>query len=188
MQQIDMAILNWIQAHLTGGFLTQVLRVVTYFGEFGAGWILIALILLCRKKTRRAGLTMGAALLLGLVFGELLLKNLIQRPRPFMLRPEVSLLIFEPFGYSFPSGHATSSFAAAVSLFFFNRRLGAAALTLAVLIAFSRMYFFVHFLTDVLFGAALGTGCAFLARFLIQRAAQRGSAGRAGPAGGREGL
>lgn len=74
MQQIDMAILNWIQAHLTGGFLTQVLRVVTYFGEFGAGWILIALILLCRKKTRRAGLTMGAALLLGLVFGELLLK------------------------------------------------------------------------------------------------------------------
>ena len=174
MQQIDMAILNWIQAHLTGGFLTQVLRVVTYFGEFGAGWILIAL--------------MGAALLLGLVFGELLLKNLIQRPRPFMLRPEVSLLIFEPFGYSFPSGHATSSFAAAVSLFFCNRRLGAAALALAALIAFSRMYFFVHFLTDVLFGAALGTGCAFLARFLIQRAAQRGSAGRAGPAGGREGL
>lgn len=169
MQQFDAALIEWIREHWVVDWLTPVLRVVTYFGEYGAGWILLAVVLLCFKKTRRMGLTMGIAMLAGFLLGEVFLKNVIRRPRPFTLWPEMELLIFEPSGFSCPSGHTTSSFAAAISVLLCNKRWGAAALVLAAAIGFSRMYFTVHYLTDVLFGIALGVACGFAAWFLTGR-------------------
>ena len=166
---MDMAILHWIQENIVADWLTPLMRCITFFGEYGVGWILIALILLCFKKTRRAGLTVGIALLAGLLLGEVLLKNLICRPRPFTLWPELTLLIPEPVGFSCPSGHTTSSFAAAVSLFMWNKKWGIGALIFAALVGFSRMYFTVHYLTDVLFGIALGLACGLAAWYLTGR-------------------
>lgn len=72
----------------------------------------------------------------------------------------MQLLIREPASWSFPSGHSAASFAAATVVFAYFRRWGAAALGLAALIAFSRVFLFVHYPTDVLAGAALGALCA----------------------------
>lgn len=167
MQQIDITIIEWVQETLVADWLTPVMKVITYFGEFGLGWILIALGLVCFKKTRKAGLTMGLAMLMGYLLGEVFLKNVIQRPRPFTLWPEMELLIHAPSGYSCPSGHTTSSFAAATAVLCYNKKWGAAALGFAVLVGFSRMYFTVHYLTDVLFGIALGVACGLIAYKLI---------------------
>lgn len=98
-----------------------------------------------------------------------MLKNLIQRPRPFTLLPGVSLLIPPPGSSSFPSGHTGSSFACAAAIFLLNRKWGVPALALAALIAFSRLYLSVHYPTDLLAGALLGVGSALLARWLCRR-------------------
>ncbi len=169
MQQIDITIIEWIRDNLVTDWLTPIFKGITFFGEYGIGWIAIALVLLCFKRTRKIGLTVGIALLAGLLLGEVVLKNVIARPRPFTYFPEMTLLIPAPHGFSCPSGHTTSSFAAATSIFLYNKKWGAGALALAALIGFSRMYFTVHFLTDVLFGIALGVACACLAYYLIRR-------------------
>lgn len=169
LQQIDMAILEWIRESFAHPWLTPLFKGITFFGEYGAGWILIALTLLAFKKTRKIGWTMGIALLAGFLLGEVFLKNVIARPRPFTLLPELPLWIPVPHGFSCPSGHTTSSFAAATTIFLYNKKWGTVALVLAGLIGFSRMYFTVHYLTDVLFGVVLGVGCALLAYALLRR-------------------
>lgn len=174
MQQIDVRIIEWIRETLVADWLTPLMKGITFFGEYGAGWILIALLLLCFKKTRRVGQTMGIAMLAAFLLGEVFLKNVIQRPRPFTLWPEIPLLIPEPSGYSCPSGHTASSFAAACSIFLYHKKWGAAALVLAGLIGFSRIYFSVHYLSDVLLGAALGVAMAFMARQILIRFRRRG--------------
>ena len=108
---MDMMILDWIQQNIVCDWLTPVMKCITFFGEYGLGWILIAVALLIPKKTRWIGLSMGVALLLGLLIGEYGLKNIIQRLRPFNVQ-EMALLIPAPHGFSCPSGHTTSSFAA----------------------------------------------------------------------------
>lgn len=173
MQQIDVLIIEWIRNHVVTEWLIPVFKVITYLGNYGIVWILLAVVLLCFKKHRKAGLAVGAALLLGLILGEGILKNVIQRPRPFYLWPELQLLIPQPSGFSCPSGHTTSSFAAATSLFLYRKRWGAVALVLAVLIGFSRMYFTVHYLTDVLFGIVLGIACALVVYKLWKNAERR---------------
>ncbi len=173
MQTIDMAILEWIQANVVCGWLTPFFKVCTYFAELGIGWIALAVVLLLFKRTRRMGLIMGIALLLGVLLGEYGIKLLFQRPRPFVTAPEVALLISPPHGFSFPSGHTTASFAAACSMLFIDKKWGLLALVLAVLIGFSRMYFFVHYLTDVLAGVVLGILCALAAHWIMKMIEKR---------------
>ena len=144
--------------------------VLTYLGEAGVFWIALSLILLIPKKTRLAGFSMLCAVLLGFLVGELTIKNIVCRPRPFRQFPEaVQLLISPPSGYSFPSGHSSASFAAALSLFFQRKKWGVVALALACLIAFSRVFLFVHWPTDVLTGIALGILSAVVVRLLLDR-------------------
>ena len=106
------------------------------------------------------GLSVLVSIVIGAVIGNLILKNLIARERPCWIDSQVVLLIENPKDFSFPSGHTMVSFEGAVSILMKNRRWGIAALALACLIAFSRLYLFVHFPTDILFGAALGTAIA----------------------------
>ena len=68
----------------------------------------------------------------------------------------MQLLIPNPTDFSFPSGHTAASFAAVAALYYFRCRYWYLAGTLAVLIAFSRLYLYVHFPTDILAGALLG--------------------------------
>ena len=70
---------------------------------------------------------------------------------------------------SFPSGHTLGSFNGAISIFLYNKKWGTAALVLATLIAFSRMYVYVHFPTDIIGGILLATGCAILSYYILKR-------------------
>lgn len=146
---------------------------ITALGDKGILWIFIGVILLCTKKYRKAGLLLLLSLLACFLIGNVALKNLIQRDRPCWLYPEVRLLIENPTDFSFPSGHSMVGFAGAASLWLTNRKLGAAAYILAAIIAFSRLYLFVHWPSDVLFGSLIGIGIAYVV-FYIGRNRMKG--------------
>ena len=154
--QIDFSILNFIQEHLRCAFLDGFMPFITKLGNAGFIWIVISVIFICIPKYRRVGLTLGITLALSFVCYELILKNVIARPRPFVQNPAFVLLIKAPSGFSFPSGHTTSAFCAATILFCFKNKLRVPILVLAILIAFSRLYLYVHFPTDVLAGIIIG--------------------------------
>ena len=162
----EFQILDWI-ASLHNGFLDSVLPVISAFGDKGIGWIILSMILLCFPKYRKAGLAMALALIFCLIIGNMTLKPLIARPRPYSYFPEMQLLIPPLEDFSFPSGHTFASFASATALFLFHRKEGIAAGILAAVIAFSRMYFYVHFPTDILAGIILGIASGFTAFKLI---------------------
>ena len=172
LQKLDFSILYWIQDHLRCGLLDFLMPKLTLLGEAGAIWIALALVLLAIKRHRRTGLILAAGLICSLLLGNLLLKPLVARPRPCWLDTTVPLLISLPRDSSFPSGHSLSGFIAATVLLRQDRRLGVPSLILAVLLAFSRLYLFVHFPSDVLagilLGVAVGLGLCYLADRLLR--------------------
>jgi len=139
----------------------SVMTVVTSAGDAGGGWIALAIGMICFKQTRTTGLLMLAAIAATFVISTLGLKHLFARPRPCVAFPVAGLYPC-PSGFSFPSGHSISSFAAAGVLFFRKAAGRWFAVISAVLIAFSRVYLNVHYCTDVLTGALLGAGAAYL--------------------------
>lgn len=162
INSFDMSILEYIQNTFRCTFLDHIMAALSYMGEAGAIWILAGIIMLFFKKTRLMGVMALTAMAVGYLVGELGIKNLVCRPRPFVVNPDVALNIALPSGYSFPSGHSCSSFAAATVIFLRDKRYGIPALVLASLIAFSRLYNFVHFPSDVLCGILLGIFCALM--------------------------
>ena len=141
--------------------LDKILVFITSLGNAGWFWIVLGLVLLCVKKYRKYGVLVLGALILSALFGNIILKPLVARQRPCWLDPSVELLVAVPKDFSFPSGHSLVSFEGAVCIFLFNRKWGIPALMLAVLTAFSRLYLFVHFPTDVLAGIVMGTVIAW---------------------------
>lgn len=169
--QIDFCILNALQT-LRTPFWDFVMKYTTYLGSGGAVWIVISVVMLFFKRTRKTGITIALALILGLFLSTLGLKNLIMRERPFNTEGALldvnSLLIGAPSGrFSFPSGHSVSSFSAAAVLMMYNKKIGIPSLILAALIAFSRLYLYVHFPSDVFAGAILGILLAIISNIII---------------------
>jgi len=161
----DFAILDWLNETLVHPILDRVFAFITFLGDAGWFWLALAIILLFFKKTRRIGISMAISLAFSLVVTNLTLKPLINRPRPYALR-DVTLRIDPPHDASFPSGHSSASFAAAMALFIEDKKKGIPALILATLIAFSRLYFYLHFFTDVLGGTLIGCLVAIPAHFV----------------------
>ena len=137
--------LNWIQENWHNDVLTTVLRWITTLGNGGILWILLSLLLWIPRKTRKCGISMSLSLLLCGILGNLILKPWIGRIRPYDINTSIELLLPALSDFSFPSGHTYAAFAGAITLFIFYKKSGIAALILACLIAFSRLYFYVHF-------------------------------------------
>lgn len=167
---MEIQFLEWLQT-LHTPVLDRLMVTVTSLGNGGIFWIALALILLLFGRTRQAGMAMGLALLMGLIVGNLILKPLVNRVRPYEVAQFTQLLISRPIDASFPSGHTQASFAGAVALLCHDKRGGIAACILAALIAFSRLYLFVHYPTDVLGGMLLGILWGLLASALMRRVA-----------------
>ena len=170
--QFDLPILDWIAENMYCDFLDFVMPLITVLGNAGIFWILLAVAFLCIPKYRKVGLSMGVALIMGLLICNITLKPLVARIRPYDYQLEyfgktIELLIATPHDFSFPSGHTLASFEAATVLCIHNKKLGIPAMILACLIAFSRLYLYVHYPTDVLFSVFLGLGIAFLASWLV---------------------
>ena len=180
----DLPILDWIQANLKSDLLDTVMPIITLFGDGGVFWIAIAVLLLCIPKTRKIGLGMGFALLMGLVVCNITLKPLVGRIRPYDLQEQlgvtIPLLTERMHDYSFPSGHTIASFEASVVLLKNNKWMGIPAVILAVLIAFSRLYLYVHYPTDVIFSFFAGILFAFLGDALANKVVTRLPARRKG--------
>lgn len=164
---MDLSVTNWINSNLHTAFLDRIVPFITSLGDSGFIWIVFCCAMLIPKKTRPWGVMCAAALLLTTLIGEGILKHLFARARPFTHLENFELLIAAPLSYSFPSGHSASSFAGATSIFFMNRKLGYWAYALAVMIALSRLYLSVHFLTDVFAGCLLGVVCAYFIRWMF---------------------
>ena len=170
LSELDGGILLWIQDYLRNPVLTPILKVITTLGNGGAIWILLTLLLLMLPKTRKVGCMMMAALLGTLLINNILLKNLVARTRPYEVIEGLTYLVRRPSEYSFPSGHAGSSFAAAcVMLRKLPKRYGIPAFVLAVLIALSRLYVGVHDPRDVLFGVISGILISYAAEAVVER-------------------
>ena len=177
MQQLELGILEWIQSNLRCGVLDALMPALSWTCNHGEIWIVLAAVLLAVKRYRRQGLAVGCALVTDLVLCNLILKPLVNRVRPFAVHP-VELLIPPPADASFPSGHTAASFAAVLALKASGSPLWKPAAAVAAVMAFSRLYLFVHWPSDVLggviVGAAAGYMGAWLARSITRRLDRRG--------------
>lgn len=174
----DLPILDWIQSHLQSGFLDFLMPIITLFGDGGVFWIAVAVLLLIFPKTRKTGLGMGFALILGLLVCNVTLKPLAHRIRPYDFQwqnyqIEIPLLVERLHDYSFPSGHTIASFEAATVLLKNSKKMGIPAMILAVLIALSRLYLYVHYPTDVIFSVFAGILFAFIGDALAAKVAPK---------------
>ena len=169
---MELAVLNGIQQIRCDG-LDQVMRFVSWTGNHGTVWILLAVFLLLLKKQRVHGLSTACGLILDLVSCNLTLKPLIGRVRPFVVNPSVELLVAPPLDASFPSGHTAVSFAAVFALKASGSPLWKPALVWAVLMSFSRLYLYVHWPTDILGGIVVGALVGWAGAKLIAFAADR---------------
>ena len=173
-EAFDLPILEWIAANLHCAFLDKLMPLITLLGDAGIFWIACSLVMILIPKTRKTGWAMGISLLIGLLVCNVTLKPLVGRIRPYdyqwqFFQKEIHLLVEGLHDYSFPSGHTIASFEAATALLIGNKKLGIPAMVLAVLIAFSRLYLYVHYPTDVLASIVLGIGIAFLGTFLVKK-------------------
>lgn len=165
LQELHTPVLDFIFTH------------ITMLGDEGIFWIAVGIILLCTKKYRKQGLLLLLCLLGSFLVGNVFLKNLVQRERPCWMYPEVELLVKNPKDFSFPSAHSMVGFAGATAMWHMDRKVGIAAYILAALIAFSRLYLFVHWPTDVLVGILIGVLVGNLVFYLAGRK-EKGSGNR----------
>lgn len=176
MQAMELAILDWVQTNLRCGFLDGVLPAITRLSDHGEIWIVLAAVLLITKKYRWAGVSVALALVLDLILCNGFLKPLIGRIRPYEVNTAIALLVPPPGDASFPSGHTAASFTAVTALWCAGgapKWLRWPALALAVVIALSRIYLYVHWPTDVLGGAALGAALGWAGAWLTSRLRSR---------------
>lgn len=169
----DLPILDWIQANLKNGFGDVIWPIITLFGDGGIFWIGVAVVLLIFPKTRKTGIGMGIALFIGVIVCNVTMKPLIGRIRPYDFKEQRLDVIIPLLGdrlhdFSFPSGHTIASFEASVVIFRNYKKTGIAAIILAFLIAFSRLYMYYHYPTDVLFSMVVGTIFAIIGDILAE--------------------
>ena len=170
---MDYAISNWVlNTFGDSKFFAVASSIVTHLG----GWIAITLILVAMiafKKTRKVGLCCTAAVLLSLLLNNAILKNIVQRTRPFQDHPEMTKICelakyALPTDFSMASGHASATMAVAISVFMYSKKWGGVALGASVVIGLTRVALLVHYMTDVLVGWCIGCAVAILAYYVIK--------------------
>ena len=149
--------------------LDKLLGWLSVAGDAGILWITLGVVLLIFPKYRKIGIQTLIAIVVTFVVGNLILKNLFERERPSWIDPNIELLIKNPTDFSFPSGHSMNGFTAAVAILYNDRKLGIPAILLAAVIAFSRLYNFVHFPTDIFAGALIGSVIAIIVCYVFHK-------------------
>jgi undecaprenyl-diphosphatase len=171
LHELEAGILLFLQS-IRQDFLSAFLVPLTYACEHGEVWLVLSLVLLCFRRTRKAGALALLSMLLCWGSSELLVKILVQRQRPFTVIEGLVPAVAPPRSFSFPSGHSCCSLSAAGTHWrvLKNRPLRWGILVVALLIAFSRLYLGVHYPTDVLVGSLWGWfGSDLVVRFFSPR-------------------
>lgn len=168
-EKFDSGLILWIQENLRNPVLDKFFVLVTRLGDKGIIWIILSLFLIIPKKTRRIGIMCLVALIISLLFNNIIIKNIIKRSRPFHQITDLRNLV-NAKGYSFPSGHTSSSFACATVMFGnLPKKYGIVMIMLAALIGFSRIYTGVHYPLDVLGGIVTGLLSSYISQHIINR-------------------
>lgn len=166
---MEISILNWIQSMRTP-IGDAVIPFITKLGDAGMIWILLSVVLLLIPRTRKSGAVLAVALFVDVVLCNGILKNLFRRIRPCDVNTSIQLLVARPDDFSFPSGHTAASFAAVAALMLAGeRKLWILALLTAVFIAFSKLYLYVHYPTDILGGIAVGTFAGYAGYWIVKK-------------------
>ena len=158
---IDNRLIDKVQ-NMHSDILDKIMIVITKSGNGGMIWLFIALYLYIFEKIHSKAIVLVCVIAVCAFINNFIIKGIFTKDRPCDLDESIPLLIKRPFGSSFPSGHTASSFASVVVLFYINPWWGGAALIWAALIGFSRVYLYVHFPSDVLWGIISGTAIAFV--------------------------
>lgn len=169
INSIDVTIMSFVRDYFKSDFLDFIMIWATHFGEAGAIWIVSSIALIFIKKYRYIGIALFLSLVVCSVLGEGILKNLIQRPRPSIFIDNSSLLISMPKSYSFPSGHTSTSIASALVLGHYLKKYKLYFYGLASLIAFSRVYLFVHYPSDILGGIILAVFAYKISTYFLNK-------------------
>lgn len=165
---LDLSILDLIHNTLSNPVMDFIMTCLTYSAEYGIFVFVLFAVMMCIKKMRKTGFAVAVSAIGVMLFGELLIKHIVCRPRPFAVNGAIDLIIKAPSGFSFPSSHAATCFAVATAIFLFHKRLGIIAYIYAALVAFSRMYLYVHYPSDIVGGTALGIACGIGAVALVK--------------------
>ena len=170
----DLPILDWIAANLWCPVLDVIMPIITMFGDGGIFWIVISVLLMLTKKHRRTGLGMAFAMAMGLLICNIILKPGVGRIRPYDFQmqyfmKEIPLIAGGMHDFSFPSGHTIACFEACTVLMLSNKKFGIPATVLAILVAFSRLYLYLHYPTDVFASIILGSLFGVLGYMLAQK-------------------
>jgi len=180
LNEIEANFLYWIQENVRNGFLTVFFNLITFLGEKGWFFILISVVLLLFRKTRKAGTTLSLACAFDGLFVNIILKNVFKRVRPFRIEAMVGTLLPASWitpgetSYSFPSGHTGISFAVAFAAFgVLPKKFSIPLLVLASLTALSRLYLGVHYPTDIAVGILCGALAAFLSHLVIRLVSEK---------------
>ena len=176
LAQAEGSVLLWIQETVRCAFLDPLMTVYTQLGNAGLMWIVLGVLMLFFPKTRKAGLAGVVALICSLLCTNVILKHLVSRPRPWLVVEGLIPLVAEGDPNSFPSGHTSAAFAAAMAWrkTLPEKWMGRTALGLAVLMGLSRLYVGVHFPSDVLCGMLVGLFCGWMGWYEVRGRIPRG--------------
>ncbi len=166
----DASVLLWIQENMRTELMTTIMKAITRLGDGGSLWIVLAIILLVLNKTRKVGAASAVALIITFLTVNLGIKNMVARTRPYEVIDGLINLVEKQSDFSFPSGHSAHAFAVGVViLIMMPKKIGVPIFVISILMAFSRLYVGVHYPTDVIAGAILGTIIAFLSVFIVNK-------------------
>ncbi|MBS1476828.1 MAG: phosphatase PAP2 family protein [Acholeplasmatales bacterium] len=141
---------------------------ISTFFNYSIVWMVLGVVLISLKSTRAVGYEIFVALTLELLICNIFVKRISKRARPFTKNDEVNLLINPPKDYSFPSGHTLCAFMCATIIAAHIFWVGVILFVVAVLVAFSRMYLYVHYPSDVFVGALMGVFIALISNQLVE--------------------
>lgn len=169
IQKLDNSILVAIKKYIQNKYLDKAMPIITGMGNMGIIWFVIALALMLDKPYREIGNIVVLTLIISTIVGEGIVKHIVRRARPCNFYNNFNLLIEKPLSYSFPSGHTLSSFAVAEVLSKYWSQYKFIFIGIALLIALSRLYLYVHYPTDVIAGIVIGILCSKLVFMILQR-------------------
>ena len=158
LSRMDRNAVLWVQNNMRTPKTSKFFTAVTRLGDKGILWMGLSLLFMIPKKTREIGKLSFQSIITCFFVNNVVMKNVFSRKRPYDVIEDAENIIEKQPDYSFPSGHAANSVASAVVFYrYCNNIFGKSALFTSLMIAVSRLYVGVHYLSDVIVGVFVGT-------------------------------